>query len=104
MYDKPEGNTYRSASSHSTTIYFVLCVVACNNTINTHGDHLCVWTHIVVNPLLYDAAEPEMTRRVKYTSSTGVVSRPPPTDLMYSDAMRAFNVQALDGTIVVNVI
>ena len=56
MYDKPEENTYRSASSHSTTVFLVSPVVACNNNkTNTYRDPLCVWAHIV-NALLYDAS------------------------------------------------
>ena len=56
-----------------------------------------------MNPLLYDAAEPEMNPGGSNSRLQLGLSRPPPTDPICGDAMYALNVQALDGTIVVNV-
>jgi hypothetical protein len=66
---------------------------------------MCVdpYSESSVNPLLCDAAEPEMNPGGSNSRLQLGLSRPPPTDPICGDAMRALNVQALDGTIVVNV-
>ena len=106
MYDKPEGNTYRLASNYSTAI-FLYHVLPHVTTIRSTpmATLMCVdpYSESSVNPLLCDAAEPEMNPGGSNSRLQLGLSRPPPTDPICGDAMRALNVQALDGTIVVNV-